>query len=74
MRAKTEEVEKLRIEIKDLKEILKLKDELEKNDLRESVVEEDLNDGKENPWTSMQRQNNSKKKVVDQMQNRKYPR
>ena len=36
LRIKTEEVERLKIELKDLKEILKLKDDLEANGLRES--------------------------------------
>ena len=53
LRAKTEEVEKLKIEIKDLKEILKLKDELESNGLLESeppMEEESLDSSDSYSW------------------------
>ena len=38
LRNKTEEVEKLKVEMKDLKEILKLKDDFKENGLEESVI------------------------------------
>ena len=41
LRVKTEEFEKLKIELKDTKEILKLKDELKENGLDESVIEDE---------------------------------
>ena len=53
LRAKTEEVEKLKIEIKNLKEILKLKDELESNGLLESeppMEEESLDSSDSYSW------------------------
>ena len=51
MRNKTEEVEKLKLEIKDLKEILKLKENLKENGLEESVIEKDTNN-ESNPLQS----------------------
>ena len=49
LRSKTEEVEKLKVELKDLKQILKLKDDIKEKGLEESVVEKDKI---ENPWTA----------------------
>ena len=61
LRDKTEENEKLKIEVNDLKQILKLKDELHENGLDEPIVEKaDIIIAEEK---SMNVKNNPQKKV-----------
>ena len=49
LRVKTEELEKMKIELKDIKEILKLKDELKENGLNESLSKEEETPVKDTP-------------------------
>ena len=69
LRNKTEEVEILKVEVKDLKEILKLKDEIEENEINNSKKEEDvLNTGKNDASklnNKTHKKNNCEKKSVD---------
>ena len=55
LRAMTEEFEKVKLELKDTKEILKLKDELAEKDLDESVTEDEssLSSNNKTPWKSV---------------------
>jgi hypothetical protein len=73
LRTKTEEVEKLKLEVKDLKEILRLKDDLQENDLNESVEEAlvESNPSEANHATNLE-QNKSKKENNNQMQRDKF--
>ena len=61
LRAMTEEFEKVKLELKDTKEILKLKDELAEKDLDESVTEDEssLSSNNKTPWKSVSKPNNS---------------
>ena len=63
LRDKTEEVEKLKLELKDIKEILKLKDELKENGLDESAHKEEEAPINENRWSSVSRRNKTRDKT-----------
>ena len=61
LRNKTEEYEKLKIEVNDLKQILKLKDELEQSGLNESMQESTNKDNNDKENTKKGEKSNEKK-------------
>ena len=66
LRHKTEEVEKLKLEVKDLKEILSLQDQTKTNGVNE-VEEESSVTEPENVWTKAKRKQSSKKCLQEKL-------